>query len=214
MRKIVVGEFLSLDGVYQGPGGPDEDRDNGFTEGGWVVPHIDDAFIQHTARMIQSADAFLLGRKTYEIFSTTWSLLDDSDPVARKFNHAPKYVASNTLTSADWENSTLLSGDIVSELKALKETEGGEIQVGGSGNLLQTLLKNDLVDEMILFIFPVVLGSGKRFFGDGAIPRSLKLVDSSTFDTGVIVATYRREGDLATGAYGVETGNYESPREV
>jgi dihydrofolate reductase len=209
MRKIVAGEFVSVDGVYQGPGGPDEDRDGGFDQGGWVVPFIDDAFGEYIVGLINSADAFLFGRKTYDIFAASWPMTPEDDPVGAKFNNSPKYVASNTLTSASWTGTTVLSGDIAAELAKLKEGEGGDIQIAGSGDLIQTLLKNDLIDEFALIIFPVVIGEGKRLFGQGTLPRSLKLVNTTAFATGVIVATYAKAGELGTGAYGIETGNYE-----
>ncbi|MGH2550063.1 MAG: dihydrofolate reductase family protein [Thermomicrobiales bacterium] len=209
MRKIVAGEFLTVDGVYQAPGGPDEDVEGGFTNGGWVVPFIDEELGEFIVGMIKSADAFLFGRKTYDIFAGSWPMTPEDDPVGAKFNNSQKYVASNTLTSADWRNTTLLSGDVAAEVAKLKEQDGGEIQLAGSGNLIQTLLKNDLLDELILFFFPVVIGEGKRLFGEGTLPRSLKLVSSRVFGSGVVVSTYQRAGALGTGAYGIETGNYE-----
>lgn len=209
MRTIVAGEFLTIDGVYQGPGGPDEDVEGGFTYGGWVVPFIDDALGEFIAGMINSADAVLFGRKTYDIFAASWPMTPDDDPVGAKFNNSPKYVVSNTLTSAEWKNTTVLSGDVAAEIAKLKEGDGREIQLAGSGNLIQTLLKNDLLDEFILFLFPVVIGDGKRLFGEGTLPRALKLVNSRAFGSGVVVSTYQRAGALGTGAYGIETGNYE-----
>lgn len=209
MRKIVAGEFLTLDGVYQAPGGPDEDVEGGFTNGGWVVPFVDDELGGFIVGMINSADAFLFGRKTYDIFAASWPMTPDDDPVGAKFNNSPKYVASNTLTSAEWRNTTVLSGDVAAEIAKLKEQDGGEIQLAGSGDLIQTLLKNDLLDELILFFFPVVIGEGKRLFGSGILPRTLKLVSSQAFSSGVVVSTYQRAGALGTGAYGIETGNYE-----
>lgn len=209
MRKVVAGEFITVDGVYQGPGGPDEDVDGGFANGGWVVPFIDDELGEFIVSMINSADAFLFGRKTYDIFAASWPMTPDDDPVGAKLNSSPKYVASNTLTSADWNNTTILSGDVASEIAKLKEQDGGDIQLAGSGNLIQTLLKNDLLDELILLIFPVVVGEGKRLLGEGTLPRSLKLVSSKAFGSGVVVSTYQRAGALGTGAYGIETGNYE-----
>ncbi|CAN5353402.1 dihydrofolate reductase family protein [soil metagenome] len=209
MRKIVAGEFLTLDGVYQGPGGPEEDVEGGFTNGGWVVPFVDEELGGFIVGMINNADAFLFGRKTYDIFASSWPMTPDDDPVGAKFNNSPKYVASNTLTSADWNNTTVLSGDVAAEIAKIKEQDGGEIQLAGSGDLIQTLLKNDLLDELILFFFPVVVGEGKRLFGSGTLPRSLKLVSSQVFSSGVVVSTYQRAGALGTGAYGIETGNYE-----
>jgi dihydrofolate reductase len=209
MRKIVAGEFLTVDGVYQAPGGPDEDVEGGFANGGWVVPFVDEELGEFIVGMINSADAFLFGRKTYDIFASSWPMTPDDDPVGAKFNNSPKYVASNTLSSAEWANTTVLSGDVAGEIAKLKAQDGGEIQLAGSGNLIQTLLKNDLLDELILFFFPVVIGNGKRLFGEGTLPRSLKLVSSRAFGSGVVVNTYQRAGALETGAYGIETGNYE-----
>lgn len=209
MRKIVAGEFLTVDGVYQAPGGPDEDVEGGFSNGGWVVPFIDDELGAFIVGMINSADAFLFGRKTYDIFAASWPMTPDDDPVGAKFNNSQKYVASNTLATAEWRNTTVLSGDVAAEITKLKEQDGGEIQLAGSGDLIQTLLKNDLLDELILFFFPVVIGEGKRLFGAGTLPRTLKLTDSKAFSSGVVVCTYQRAGALGTGAYGIETGNYE-----
>jgi dihydrofolate reductase len=210
MRKLVAGEFVSLDGVYQAPGGPQEDTDGGFAYGGWTVPHFSDDMGQFMAEFINTADAYLLGRRTYDIFAGAWPLVtDDSDPIASKLNNAPKYVASNTLKTADWKNTTILSGDAVARVAELKQQPGGDIQMAGSGALIQTLLKNDLLDEVTLIIFPIVIGAGKRLFGDGALPRTFKLVNTRVFDSGVIVATYQRAGELVTGEYGPETGNYE-----
>jgi dihydrofolate reductase len=209
MGKIVAGSFVTLDGVYQAPGGPDEDRDGGFSSGGWVVPFLSDQFGQYALEMVLSADAFLFGRKTYGIFAASWPLTPEDDPVGAKFNRSPKYVASNTLTSSDWAGTTILSGDVAAEVARLKSQVAGEIQLAGSGNLIQTLLKNDLIDEFNLLVFPVVVGPGKRLFGDGTLPRTFKLITTQAFDTGVIACVYERAGVLNTGEYGIETGNYE-----
>lgn len=209
MGKIVAAEFVTLDGVYQAPGGPDEDRDGGFANGGWVVPFISDQFGQYALETVLGADAFLFGRKTYEIFASSWPLTPEDDPVGAKFNGSPKYVASGTLTSADWAGTTILSGDVAAEVATLKSELPGEIQLAGSGDLIQTLLEHDLIDEFNLAVFPVVVGAGKRLFGNGTLPRTMKLVKTQTLDTGVIVCVYERAGELNTGAYGIETGNYE-----
>lgn len=209
MGKIVAAEFVTLDGVYQAPGGPDEDRDGGFSNGGWVVPFLSDQFGQYVLETVLNADAFLFGRKTYDIFVASWPLTPDDDPVGAKFNGSPKYVASNTLTSSDWAGTTILSGDVAAEIAKLKSQVSGEIQLAGSGNLIQTLLENDLIDEFNLIVFPVVVSAGKRLFGDGTLPRTLKLVKTQPFDTGVIASVYARAGELGTGEYGIETGNYE-----
>lgn len=204
MRKLVIAEFLSLDGVMQAPGGPDEDREGGFEHGGWTVPFFDEQLGQIMTESVNRGGASLLGRKTYDIFAASWPLVGDDDPIAAKLNSIPKYVASRTLKSADWNNSHVLSGDVAEEVRKLKQQDGDEIQMAGSGELIQTLLKHDLIDEFQLVIFPVLLGEGKRLFGSGTIPRGLKLVNTVTTGTGVMVNTYERGGDLDYGAMGPE----------
>src|SRR3954452_22130262 len=175
MRKLVVGTFVTLDGVMQAPGGPTEDPSGGFAHGGWLVPFADDELGRRIVELTERAGTLLLGRRTYEIFAAHWPLIGDEDPIARKLNAMPKVVASRTLGRADWTNTTLLRGDVAREVEALKQQDGGEIQVTGSGDLIQTLLRHDLVDEFRLWTFPVVLGSGKRLFADGAAPAGLRL---------------------------------------
>jgi dihydrofolate reductase len=192
----------------QAPGGSDEDRDGGFGHGGWAVPHIDEQIIQRMTELTNRADALLLGRRTYEIFAASWPLADTDDPIGAKLNSVPKYVVSQTLATATWQNSTLLAGDAVEAIRELKRGEGGEIQVHGSGLLIQTLLAHDLVDEFHLLVFPVLIGSGKRLFGPGTAPAGLRLVDSTTSSTGVLVGTYARAGEVEHGAMGPETGNW------
>jgi dihydrofolate reductase len=205
MRKLVVGTFMTLDGVMQAPGGPDEDRDGGFQHGGWLVPYFDDKFAAIMTEWTKRADAFLLGRKTYEIFAGSWpKSTDPADETATALNTRPKFVASRTLTKVGWNNSTLLNGDIAEAVAKLKAQAGGEIQVHGSANLLQTLLKHDLVDTLRIWLFPVVLGSGKRLFGEGAIPRSFRLVDTQQTTTGAVLHVYERVGGLNYGE--VEVG--------
>jgi dihydrofolate reductase len=204
MRKLVVQAFMSLDGVVQAPGGPDEDRDGGFEHGGWVVPHMDDTFLNFVTESTNKLGALLLGRKTYDIFAASWPLVPDDDPFGSVLNRVPKYVASRTLTSVEWNNSSLITGDIATEVNTLKQGDDGEIQVHGSGGLIQTLLRHDLVDEYRLITFPVLIGSGKRLFSDGTIPGGLKLVDSITTSAGATITTYQRHGDLVTGEYGPE----------
>jgi dihydrofolate reductase len=195
MRKLIVTTFLSLDGVMQAPGGPEEDREGGFEHGGWLVPYADEDLGRFVTEWIEEADGFLLGRKTYEIFAAHWPrVTDPSDPVARALNSRPKYVASRTLNKADWNNSTVIKGDVAEEVVKLKRQSGKELQVHGSGDLAQTLIKNDLIDEYHLWFFPVVLGSGKRLFGTGSVPAALKLVDSKTTSTGGVIHTYQRAG--------------------
>jgi len=200
MRKLVVGTFLTLDGVMQAPGGPDEDHDGGFAHGGWAVPLFDEQMGQYMTDLTNRAGALLLGRKTYEIFAASWPQAGDDDPIAAKLNSVPKYVASRTLKNVEWNNSTLLTGDVAEEVANLKQQEGDEIQVSGSGELVQTLLKHDLIDEFHLLIFPVLLGGGKRLFADGTIPGGLKLVETTTSSTGVTISTYERNGELQYGS--------------
>ncbi|HYI16861.1 MAG TPA: dihydrofolate reductase family protein [Thermomicrobiales bacterium] len=204
MRKLVVQSFMSLDGVVQAPGAPDEDREGGFEQGGWLIPHFDDDFLQFVTDSTQRAGALLLGRKTYDTFAASWPLRDDDDPVAAVLNRIPKYVASRTLASADWNNSTIINDDVAGEVATLKQQEGGEIQVHGSGDLVQTLLKHDLIDEFQLYTVPVLVGSGKRLFGGGTVPAGLKLVSTATTGAGITFNTYQRHGDFGIGAYGPE----------
>ena len=205
MRKLVVGTFLTLDGVMQAPGGPDEDRDGGFRHGGWLVPYFDEKFGEIMTEWTKRAGAFLLGRKTYEIFAASWPRsTDPADEIAAALNSRPKFIASRTLDKVTWDNSRLLRGDAAEEVAKLKAQEGGEIQVHGSGDLLQTLLKHDLVDTLRIWQFPVVLGTGKRLFGEGTIPRSFRLVDTQLNTTGAVLHVYEREGCLRYGE--VEVG--------
>ena len=202
MRKLIVLSFVTLDGVMQAPGGPNEDTSGDFKYGGWTVGYWDE--LLGKAMDLQMAAPFdlLLGRKTYEIFAAYWpNAKNEDERLADKLNEAKKYVASTTLRKLDWKNSTLITGDIVDEIKKLKEQEGPEIQVHGSSNLIQTLLKNDLVDEFRLKVFPVTIGAGKRLFGDGTTPASFKLLETQISTTGVIVATYVREGEIKTGSF-------------
>ena len=205
MRKLVVGAFVTLDGVVQAPGGPDEDRDGGFQHGGWLVPYFDEKFVEIMTDWTKCAGAFLLGRKTYEIFAGSWpNSTDPADDTAAALNTRPKFVASRTLREVTWNNSMLLKGDVAREVATLKAQEGDELQVHGSGHLLQTLLRNDLVDTLRIWQFPVVLGTGKRLFGDGTIPRAFRLVDSQLSTTGAVLHVYERVGELRYGE--VEVG--------
>jgi dihydrofolate reductase len=204
MRELVVGTFLTLDGVMQAPGAPDEDRSGGFAHGGWLVPYFDDVMGRMGVELTQRADAVLLGRRTYEIFAAHWPRIGDDDPIAAKLNSVRKYVASTTLEAVDWTNSTLLDGDVAAKVADLKRQPGGEIQVIGSGALAQTLIEHDLVDEYRLWIFPVLLGSGKRLFEEGTVPAALELRDTTTSTTGVVIHTYRRAGELEYGSFALE----------
>lgn len=205
MRTLVASTFVTLDGVMQAPGGPDEDRDGDFRHGGWLVPYFDETFAEIMAEWTKRADAFLFGRKTYEIFAASWpNSTDPTDESAVALNTRPKFIASRTLERVDWNNSLLLKGEVADAVARLKAQAGGEIQVHGSGNLLQTLLKHDLVDTLRIWQFPVVLGTGKRLFGEGAVPRSFRLVDSQMNTTGAVLHVYERAGSLRYGE--VEVG--------
>jgi dihydrofolate reductase len=205
MRQLVVGAFLTLDGVMQAPGGPNEDREGGFRHGGWLVPYFDEKFGELMTEWTKQAGVLLLGRKTYEIFAASWpKSTDPADDIATALNSRPKFVASRTLKKVNWNNSHLLKGDVADEVAKLKAGEGGEIQVHGSGNLLQTLLKHNLVDTLRIWQFPVVIGAGKRLFGEGTIPGSFRLVDTQQTSTGAVLHVYERAGDLKYGE--VEVG--------
>jgi dihydrofolate reductase len=190
MRKLVVIEFLSLDGVMQAPGDPGEDTEGGFRHGGWQRPYFDDVLGAAAAEGMSGTDTYLFGRKTYQIMAAFWPTAPDDDPYAGHLNSTPKYVASTTLQDAEWQNSTLIKGDVAAEVAKLKEQPGKNIAVLGSGDLVQTLISNDLVDEYSLMVFPIVLGSGKRLFRDADQTRTLRLVDSKTTSTGGLVLTY------------------------
>ncbi len=200
MRKLIVNTFLTLDGVMQAPGGPEEDPSGGFPHGGWSVNYWDDLMAQTMGTAMSTPFDLVLGRKTYDIFAAHWPYAVD-DPGAKPLNDATKYVASRTSRSLEWSNSTLIEGDVAEAIAKLKQEDGPELQVHGSGNLIQTLLRHDVVDEYRLFIFPLVLGEGKRLFADGAIPAGLKLLESKISTTGVIIATYERAGEITTGSF-------------
>ena len=205
MRKLVVGTFLTLDGVMQAPGGPNEDRDGGFQHGGWLVPYFDEKIVEIMTEWTKRAGAFLLGRKTYEIFAGSWpKSTDPADEIAMALNTRPKFVASRTLDELKWNNSFLLKEDVAEEVAKLKAQEGGEIQVHGSSDLLQTLLKDNLIDSLRIWQFPVVIGTGKRLFGEGTIPGSFRLVDTQMTTTGAVLHVYERAGGLKYGE--VEVG--------
>lgn len=208
MGTVMVMAFASLDGVVQAPGGAEEDTRGGFRHGGWAVPHFDAEMIERIAARTERAAALLLGRRTYEIFAATWPLAEPGDRIGAKLNGMPKYVASRTLDTVSWRNSGLLAGDVADAVAALKQAVDGEIQVHGSIGLVQTLLRHDLVDEVRLFTFPVLIGSGQRLFDVGTIPAKLRLADTETSATGVVASTYARDGDLTYGAMGPETGNW------
>jgi dihydrofolate reductase len=199
MRKVIVLTFVTLDGVMQAPGGPEEDESGGFGFGGWSVPYFDEAVGDAMDDQLGKPFDLLLGRKTYDIFAGFWP--HQSDPTAATLNAARKYVASRKPKKLEWENSTQLSGDAVEAVRKLKQQDGPDLQVHGSADFIQTLLKNDLVDELWLKIFPVTVGEGKRLFGEGTSPAAFKVVKSTTSPSGVIVASYQRAGDVKTGSF-------------
>lgn len=203
MRKIIVSAFLTLDGVMQAPGGPGEDDADGFPHGGWSVNYWDDRMGEIMTAFMGEPFDLLLGRKTYEIFAAHWPHAGDEEGAA-PLNNATKYVVSTTLASADWSPSVLIGKDVVEQITRLKQEDGPDLQVHGSSQLIQTLLAHDLVDEFRLLIFPLLLGRGKRLFGDGVIPAGLRLVDTKTSTTGVIVATYERAGDISYGSFALD----------
>ena len=198
MRKIIVLTFITLDGVMQGPGGPTEDTSGNFTYGGWTVPYFDDFLGQVMTEQMSRPFDLLLGRKTFEIFASYWPHAEGGkNPI----NEATKYVASRTLTKHEWNKSVFLKPNIVDEIKKLTRQDGPDLQVHGSGNFIQTLLENDLVDEFWLKIFPVTLGKGKRLFGNNTLPASYTLVESKSTPSGVIIATFKRAGEIKTGSF-------------
>jgi len=201
MRKLVVSEFLTLDGVMQGPGDPNEDRSGGFDQGGWQLAFFDDVFGRTLLDGFANAGGFLLGRRTYEIFAAYWPNQPAEDPVAGPLNSLPKHVVSTTLQEPlAWQNSSLISGSVADEVASLKDQPGKEIQVIGSGELVQTLIRNELVDEYRLMIHPIVLGNGKRLFREGGTPARMRLVDTKTTTTGVLILTYEPMAGAAAAA--------------
>ncbi len=203
MRQLTINTFLTVDGVIQAPGAPEEDPTNGFTHGGWSVNYWDHVMGQNMDEFMSKPFDLLLGRKTYEIFAAYWPHVTNH-PAADPLNNATKYVASRTLSEVEWQNSQLIRGDVAQEIAKLKRGDGPEIQVHGSANLIQTLLKNDLIDRYRLWIFPLVLGTGKRLFADGTIPGALKLADSKMSTTGVIIATFEPAGAVKYGSFALD----------
>jgi len=198
MRSLLVTTFVTLDGVMQAPGGPEEDPSGGFRYGGWSVNYWDDQMGQAMGQIMGQPFDLLLGRKTYEIFAAYWPT--STDPGAKPLNDATKYVASRSDRSLDWGPSVLIR-DVAQEVAALKQGDGPQLQVHGSGNLIQTLLKEGLVDRMVVWTFPVLIGEGKRLFADGTVPAGLRLVDSTIASTGVSILTYEPAGELVTGSF-------------
>ncbi|HEV3398253.1 MAG TPA: dihydrofolate reductase family protein [Actinomycetes bacterium] len=204
MRQLIVQSFVTLDGVMQAPGGPGEDDDGGFAHGGWSVNYWDDQMGEVMGEATSRPFAMVLGRRTYDIMAAHWPHASEEEG-GKVFNDATKYVASRSRPNLEeWSNSVLIEGDAADGLAALKQEDGPELQVHGSANLIQTLLRHNLVDQFRLWIFPVVVGPGKRLFGDGANPAGLRLVDSKVSSTGVVMGTWEPAGELATGTFARE----------
>jgi dihydrofolate reductase len=203
VRELIVNTFLTLDGVMQAPGGPEEDPSGGFEHGGWSFGYWDEQMQKAMGESMSKPFDLVLGRKTYEIFAAHWPYSDD--PAAEPLNRAAKHVASTTRDELEWENSKLIEGDVPERVRALKEEDGPELQVHGSANLIQTLLEHGLIDEFRLWIFPLVLGEGKRLFDGGTLPAGLELATSQVSSTGVIIATYRSGAQIKGGSFAAET---------
>lgn len=212
MRKVITGAFVSLDGVMQAPGGPEEDPTRGFKLGGWVVPYADEVFGQAIDEMFAQPFDLLLGRKTYEIFAAHWSYAEggDYDSIARRFNSVTKYVVTRSSMELTWKGSVALH-DAAADVARLKREDGPALVTQGSSDLIQTLLANDLIDEIRTFTFPIVLGNGKKLFGEGAKPAAFKLVDNKVTKAGITIALYQRAGAVVTGDYAM---NPPTPAEV
>ncbi|MGG8409064.1 dihydrofolate reductase family protein [Streptomyces sp. 12297] len=203
MGKLTLTTFLTLDGVMQAPGGPDEDRSDGFAYGGWQFPFADQDFGAYMGEVFGRAGGFLFGRRTYDTFAAFWpTLTDPADPIASRFNSLPKYVASNSLKDPEWAGTSVLTGDLRTAIEAAKEQTEGELQVHGSGELAQYLLGEDLVDELNLLIHPVFLGEGRRLFPAGGLPTACELTDSRTTGAGIVIHTYRPTGRATFGSMG------------
>ncbi|RII08121.1 hypothetical protein DSC45_33615 [Streptomyces sp. YIM 130001] len=202
--KITLTQFVTLDSVYQAPGGVDEDASGGFEHGGWAVPYDDEDFGRFISGVFEQADAFLFGRRTYDIFAGYWpTVTDPGDPVASRFNSLPKYVASATLTDPEWAGTTVIGGtDLLKDVTDLKQRPGRELQMHGSGGLAQTLLAHGLVDTVHLLTYPVALGSGRRLFAEGGLPTAFRLTRSETTGTGVVISTYDTAGKPEYGTFG------------
>ena len=197
MRKVIVIEFITLDGVIQAPGGPEEDPSDGFAYGGWAGPYSNEIIGTALRKQMNMPFDLLVGRKTFDIWASYWPHHADEWPGV---NTATKYIASNTLTSSEWQPSVFLNGDVAEKVAKIKQQQGPDLNVWGSGNLLQTLIKHDLVDTFWLMIYPITLGAGKRLFADGTIPAAFKVTESIVGSTGVIIVNYERAGAIATGS--------------
>ena len=212
MRKLIVLSFITLDGVLQAPGGPGEDDSGGFKYGGWSAGYFDDVMGEVMTKQMGHPLDLLLGRKTYDIFAGYWPRVGDDDPAGRVINRATKYVVSHRPVKTDWKTTVPIVGDVPEKIKQLKAESGPELQVHGSGNLIQTLLKHDLVDELWLKIFPVALGTGKRLFADGTMPAGFSLSDSKITPAGVVVANYARGGEVKLGSFELASSGEQAAR--
>jgi dihydrofolate reductase len=203
MRKLIVSTFLTLDGVMQAPGGPGEDDSGGFAQGGWSVHYWDELMGEVMGEATSKPFAMVLGRRTYEIMAAHWPHASE-EAGAKVFNEATKYVATRSHPTLEWSNSVVIEGDAAEGIAKLKEEDGPELQVHGSGNLIQTLIRNNLIDQYRLWVFPLVIGSGKRLFAEGTIPSALKLVDNKVSTTGVLIGTYEPAGEIVTGSFALD----------
>jgi dihydrofolate reductase len=203
MRKVIAATFVSLDGVMQAPGGPEEDPAGGFKFGGWTFHHWDEVMGEAMGATFNAPFDLLLGRKTYDIFAAHWPYTPSDDPIAERFNAVTKYVATRSDRPLTWNNSVALR-DAAAEVARLKQQDGPVLLIQGSSELIQTLLANDLIDEFRLLVFPVLLGKGKKLFGNGTLPIGLKLLESKASSTGVIMSTYVRAGEVSTGSFALE----------
>lgn len=204
MGKLVVDMFVTLDGVVQSPGGPQEDTDGGFPHGGWQAPLLDEESGQHIRQNLDRMDALVLGRKTYDIFAGYWPKAPADDPIAAKLNAVPKYVASRTLSKVDWNNASLIGGDLKEAIMRIK-ADHDEVHVIGSSDLVQSLLRLDVIDRLTLYVYPIVLGTGKRLFEENAPPTALKLIESRPFSGGAILMTYEPAGKPTHGTIGLDS---------
>ena len=200
MRRLMVTAFMTLDGVVQAPGGPGEDDSGGFAFGGWAHPYWDDVLDQTMAQVMGVPFDLVLGRRTYDVFAAYWPNAPE-EAGGKPLNDATKYVASRGAPSLTWDRSVQIEGDVAEGVARLKQEDGPELQVHGSGGLIQTLMANDLIDQYRLWVFPVVLGTGKRLFADGTIPSALHLTDSTVSTTGVVIGTYEPAGEVQTGSF-------------
>lgn len=205
MRQLAVSAFLSLDGVMQAPGGPEEDPTGGFQFGGWLFNYFDEEAGQVMDKIFAAPFDLLLGRKTYEIFAAHWPYIEDpNDDIAGPFNRATKYVVTSSQAPLTWKNSVAVHGNVADEVRRLKQQDGPRLLIQGSSQLIRTLLATDLIDEMTLLVFPLVLGKGKKFFGDNAMPGSLRVTSSQTTSKGAIIQTYVRDGAIKPGSFAAD----------